>query len=106
MLYYVRKLVNISLLLMYRILYRIVQTDKKTVLFMSFHGRSFSDNPRALYQEMKQKIGLVILVMFGSLEMLRCGLRGQKPLSLAALHFSIIWLRAATGSSIARHIHL
>ena len=55
MLYYVRKLVNISLLLMYRILYRIVQTDKKTVLFMSFHGRSFSDNPRALYQEMKQQ---------------------------------------------------
>lgn len=55
MLYYVRKLVNISLLLMYRILYKIVQTDKKTVLFMSFHGRSFSDNPRALYQEMKQQ---------------------------------------------------
>ena len=55
MLYYVRKLVNISLLLMYRILYRIIQTDKKTVLFMSFHGRSFSDNPRALYQEMKQQ---------------------------------------------------
>ncbi len=36
----------------YRIFSRFIIVDKKMVVFISFHGRGYSDNPRAIYEEM------------------------------------------------------
>lgn len=37
---------------LYRMTYRFIPTDKKTVLFIAFHGRGYTDNPRSLYEYM------------------------------------------------------
>lgn len=34
----------------YRLVYRFIPSDKQTILFISFHGRGYSDNPKALHQ--------------------------------------------------------
>ena len=36
--------------LVYRLSYRLIPCDQKTVLFISFHGRGYSDNPKAIYE--------------------------------------------------------
>lgn len=36
----------------YRITYRFIPTHKKTVLFIAFHGRGYTDNPRSIYEYM------------------------------------------------------
>lgn len=41
--------------LAYRIAYRLVPCDNKTVLFVSFHGRGYSDNPKAVYEYMRSQ---------------------------------------------------
>lgn len=38
--------------LFYRITYRFIPTHKKTVLFIAFHGRGYTDNPRSIYEYM------------------------------------------------------
>lgn len=40
--------------LLYKMLYRFVSVDDKLVIFISFHGRGYSDNPRAIYEAMIQ----------------------------------------------------
>ena len=40
--------------LLYKMLYRFVSVDDKQVIFISFHGRGYSDNPRAIYDAMIQ----------------------------------------------------
>lgn len=40
--------------LLYKLLYRFVSIDDKLVVFISFHGRGYSDNPRAIYEAMIQ----------------------------------------------------
>ena len=37
---------------LYRMTYRFIPTNKKTVLFIAFHGRGYTDNPRSLYEYM------------------------------------------------------
>ena len=34
----------------YRLLYRFIPCNNKTILFIAFHGRGYLDNPRALYE--------------------------------------------------------
>ena len=41
--------------LAYRFTYRLVPCDDKTVLFVSFHGRGYSDNPKAIYEYMRSQ---------------------------------------------------
>lgn len=41
----------------YRLVYRWIPCDSKTVLFISFHGRGYSDNPKAIHQYMLQDEG-------------------------------------------------
>ena len=36
----------------YKYIFRIIPVDDKLVIFISFHGRGYSDNPRAIYEEM------------------------------------------------------
>lgn len=38
----------------FEVLFRMVPLNKKEVLFISFHGRGYSDNPKAVYLAMKQ----------------------------------------------------
>lgn len=39
----------------YRVSYRLIPCDEKTVLFLSFHGRGYSDNPKAIYEYMRSQ---------------------------------------------------
>ena len=39
---------------LYRILCRLVPVDRHMILFLAFHGRSCSDNPRAIYEAMQK----------------------------------------------------
>ena len=36
----------------YRYIFKYIPIDDKLVIFISFHGRGYSDNPRAIYEEM------------------------------------------------------
>lgn len=40
---------------LYRMTYRFIPTNKKTVLFIAFHGRGYTDNPRSIYEYMIQQ---------------------------------------------------
>lgn len=39
----------------YRLSYRLIPCDQKTVLFISFHGRGYSDNPKAIYEYLRSQ---------------------------------------------------
>ena len=43
--------------------YRLIPIDEKLIIFISFHGRGYSDNPRAIY--------LKTIVSFGLLKIIR-----------------------------------
>lgn len=36
----------------YKLTYKLISIDEKMVIFISFHGRGYSDNPRAIFEEM------------------------------------------------------
>ncbi len=38
----------------YKTVSLVVRTNDKTIMFMAFHGRSYSDNPKAIYEYMKK----------------------------------------------------
>lgn len=40
--------------LAYRLTYRLIPCEKNTVLFISFHGRGYSDNPKAIYEYLRK----------------------------------------------------
>lgn len=40
--------------LTYKLIYKFISIDDKLVIFISFHGRGYSDNPRAIYEQMKK----------------------------------------------------
>ena len=42
------KLIEIA----YKAVYRFIGIDDKTVLFIAFHGKGYSDSPKAIYEEM------------------------------------------------------
>lgn len=50
----VKKLAGKMIKLLYKLLYKFVPIDNKLVIFISFHGRGYSDNPRAIYEEMQR----------------------------------------------------
>ena len=41
--------------LVYRLSCRLIPCDQKTVLFISFHGRGYSDNPKAIYEYLRSQ---------------------------------------------------
>lgn len=49
----IKKIVSKVLRILYRLTYRYIKVDESCVLFLSFHGRGYSDNPKALYEYMK-----------------------------------------------------
>lgn len=40
--------------IVYRCIYQLIPVDDKLVIFISFHGRGYSDNPRAIFEQMRQ----------------------------------------------------
>lgn len=46
----IKRIVGITIRFLYRICYRCIPCDDKMILFLSFHGRGYSDNPKALHQ--------------------------------------------------------
>ncbi len=50
----IKKIVGSLIRIGYRCIYRIIPVDPNMVLFISFHGRGYSDNPRAIYEAMRQ----------------------------------------------------
>lgn len=49
-----KKIVSQTIHIIYKLSYKFVKVDDKLVIFISFHGRGYSDNPRAIYEEMKK----------------------------------------------------
>lgn len=52
---YIKKFLGKCIRIAYKILYRLIPCDNKTVLFISFHGRGYSDNPKAIHEYMIQQ---------------------------------------------------
>ena len=48
-----KKIVAKIIHIIYHALYRFVPVDDQLVIFISFHGRGYSDNPRAIYEQMR-----------------------------------------------------
>lgn len=48
----IKKILGKLIRILYRLVYRFIPCQKDTVLFISFHGRGYSDNPKALHQYM------------------------------------------------------
>ena len=52
LLLYIKKIRDLIIEITYKLAYRFIPLDDKTVLFISFHGKGYSDNPKAIYEEM------------------------------------------------------
>ena len=50
----IKKWVGRVIRILYRWTYKMVKVDPKLVIFIAFHGRGYSDNPRAIYEAMRQ----------------------------------------------------
>lgn len=50
----IKKVAGKVIRVMYKGTYKLVSIDEKMVIFISFHGRGYSDNPRAIYEEMRK----------------------------------------------------
>ena len=48
-----KKIAGMCIKVIYRLVYKFISVDDKMVIFISFHGRGYSDNPRAIYEEMR-----------------------------------------------------
>lgn len=53
MFHMLRNSINRFIEIFYRIFYHFIQVDENTVLFLSFHGRNCADNPKAIYECMR-----------------------------------------------------
>ena len=51
----IKKIIGKMIRVSYKLVYRFIPSHPKTVLFISFHGRGYSDNPKALYEYLKYK---------------------------------------------------
>mgnify|MGYP001370309506 CR=1 FL=1 len=71
MLRLIKNILGKTIKFIYRITYKLIPTHKKTVLFIAFHGRGYSDNPRAIYEYMRQQDHLKIIVLYGLLSTIK-----------------------------------
>ncbi len=51
----IKNIVGKTIRLLYKLTYRMIPVQKKTVLFIAFHGRGYTDNPRSIYEYMIQQ---------------------------------------------------
>lgn len=50
----IRKIIVKCINIAYRLFYKFIPVDKKMVMFISFHGRGYTDNPKAIYEQMRK----------------------------------------------------
>lgn len=55
MLHLIKTIIGKCIRILYRLMHRFVPVHSKTILFISFHGKGYSDNPKALYEYMRQQ---------------------------------------------------
>ena len=46
--------------LAYKLTYRLFKVDDKLAIFISFHGRGYSDNPKAIYEQRREDPRFVV----------------------------------------------
>lgn len=51
---FVKQIAGKIIKIVYKLVYKFIPVDDKLVIFISFHGRGYSDNPRAIYEEMQR----------------------------------------------------
>lgn len=51
----IKKILGKMIRLIYKLTYRFIPCNPKMILFISFHGRGYSDNPRAIHQYLMQQ---------------------------------------------------
>lgn len=50
----IKLVISNTIRVFYSLIYKLIPVDDKMVIFISFHGRGYSDNPRAIYEAMKK----------------------------------------------------
>ena len=50
----IKKIAGKIIKVVYKLIYRFIPVDDKLVIFISFHGRGYSDNPRAIYEQIRK----------------------------------------------------
>lgn len=51
---YLKKVISYTIQCIYSMVYKLIPVEDKLVIFISFHGRGYSDNPRAIYEAMRK----------------------------------------------------
>lgn len=51
---FIKRITGFMIRILYKLTYRLVSIDNKLIIFISFHGRGYSDNPRAIYEQMRK----------------------------------------------------
>lgn len=51
---YIKKIAGRIIRIAYKVSYNLISIDEHLVIFISFHGRGYSDNPRAIYEQMRK----------------------------------------------------
>lgn len=51
---YIKKITGRIIRIAYKVSYNLISIDEHLVIFISFHGRGYSDNPRAIYEQMRK----------------------------------------------------
>ncbi|MEF9961312.1 MAG: CDP-glycerol glycerophosphotransferase family protein [Erysipelotrichaceae bacterium] len=73
-----KKVISKILRFLYRVSYRHIKVDQHTVLFLSFHGRGFSDNPAALFEYMQAHSDYQDYTCVWALKDTSCHIQGAK----------------------------
>ena len=55
MIRFIKNVIGKTIRSLYKLTYRLIPIHQKTVLFIAFHGRGYTDNPRSLYEYMIQQ---------------------------------------------------
>ena len=100
-----KKVTALFIRLGYRCLSKVVPIHKKTCLFISFHGKGYSDNPKAIYEKMKcmpqfSEFNMVWAIRNHKKRIFR--LKAQKWLNISVSLIFIILQDQLFGSLIAK----
>ncbi len=93
----IKKVMLYLLQIGYRVLCMFIPVSDKKIVFMSFHGRGYGDNPKAIYEEMKKDERLRIIHLFGFYEIFKKHLKAQSVFIICDGHILLRWLQVNTG---------
>ncbi len=67
---FVKKIVANIIRIVYRYTYNLISIDDKVIIFISFHGRGYSDNPRLFMSKCAKMHDSKITNLFGLLRII------------------------------------